>query len=273
MLIWGAWGRQVPKALLPKGNGRDIYPWVQVNGRDVCVACVLCAVCVRWSSLLCLFVAAAGPVRPGGSCACPGCGALVALPSRHPPPPFRPPRRRTLGRTGCTAHCAVLRAGAAVLLLVLLWRCYWAREPTPAPVPIEGLWGCCTLEQFSSVVWHGVVWCGVVWCGVVWCAEGAVTRRQWPGCLPMGTSKREGCVYSARAVCRCVVNGGKRGSWGHLDDTHQANVVIPVVPTVLPPSPLAGAGVAPAIPTSSCCLGPGGLSATWLAPWRGCTRP
>ena len=23
----------VPKALLPQGNGRDVYPWVQVNGR------------------------------------------------------------------------------------------------------------------------------------------------------------------------------------------------------------------------------------------------
>ena len=31
-------------------------------------------------------------------------------------------------------------------------------------------------------------------CGVVCCAEGAVTRRQWPGCLPTGTGKREGCV-------------------------------------------------------------------------------
>ena len=26
------------------------------------------------------------------------------------------------------------------------------------------------------------------------CAEGAVTKRQWPGCLPTGTGKREGCV-------------------------------------------------------------------------------
>ena len=39
-------------------------------------------------------------------------------------------------------------------------------------------------------------------CGVVWCAEGAVTRRQWPGCLPTGTGKREGCVCCVRAVCK-----------------------------------------------------------------------
>ena len=32
----------VPKALLPEGNGRDVYPRVQVNGRAVCVACALC---------------------------------------------------------------------------------------------------------------------------------------------------------------------------------------------------------------------------------------
>ena len=140
----------VPKALLPKGNGRDVYPRVQVNGRAVCVARALCVVCVRWSSLLCHFVAAAGPVRLGGLVRLPWLrrvgGAAFA-----PCPPLRPPRRRTLGRTGCAAHCAALRAGAAaVLLLVLPWRCYWALEPTPAPVPIEGLWGCCTLEQFSS---------------------------------------------------------------------------------------------------------------------------
>ena len=54
---------------------------------------------------------------------------------------------------------------------------------------------------WCGMVWCGVVWCGVVWCGVVWCAEGAVTRRQWPGCLPTSTGKREGCVCSARALC------------------------------------------------------------------------
>ena len=55
----------------------------------------------------------------------------------------------------------------------------------------------------------GVVWCGVVWCGVVWCAKGAVTRRQWPGCLPTGTGKRAGlCVLCARRVYVC------RPRWG-----------------------------------------------------------
>ena len=46
----------VPKALLPEGKGRDVYPLVQVNGRR------------------------------GGPCACPGCGALVALPSHRARP-------------------------------------------------------------------------------------------------------------------------------------------------------------------------------------------
>ena len=54
-----------------------------------------------------------------------------------------------------------------------------------------------------------VVWCGAVWCGVEWCAEGAVTRRQRPGCLPTGTGKRGGCVRRVRAVCECVFCGGK----------------------------------------------------------------
>ena len=30
--------RGVPKALLPEGNGQDVYPRVQVNRRAVCVA-------------------------------------------------------------------------------------------------------------------------------------------------------------------------------------------------------------------------------------------
>ena len=32
----------VPKAPLPEGNGRDVYPQVQVNGRAVCVARAPC---------------------------------------------------------------------------------------------------------------------------------------------------------------------------------------------------------------------------------------
>ena len=40
----------VPKALLPKGKGRDVYPRVQVNGLGcVCVVCALC-VSVLWHS-------------------------------------------------------------------------------------------------------------------------------------------------------------------------------------------------------------------------------
>ena len=62
----------------------------------------------------------------------------------------------------------------------------------------------------------------------MWCAEGAVTRRQWPGCLPTGTGKREGCECSTRAVCKCVVIGGKRGSRGNLVVTLLATAVLPL---------------------------------------------
>ena len=69
---------------------------------------------------------------------------------------------------------------------------------------------------WCGAVWCGVVWCGVVWCGVVWCvwcvvwfgvvrcAEGAVTRMQWPGCLPTGTGKWEGRVPKC-ALCASVL--------------------------------------------------------------------
>ena len=44
VLCWDA-----PKVLLPEGNGRDVYPQVQVNGRPVCIACVLCASVWIWA--------------------------------------------------------------------------------------------------------------------------------------------------------------------------------------------------------------------------------
>ena len=77
----------------------------------------------------------------------------------------------------------------------------------PAPRPwVE-------LGSTQGVVWCGVVWCGVVWCGVVWCAEGAVTRRQRPGCLPTGTGKRAGlCVLCAHRVYVCRSWRGEGGA-------------------------------------------------------------
>ena len=42
-LVWcGVVWCGVLKALLLEGNGRDVYPRVQVNGRAVCVARALC---------------------------------------------------------------------------------------------------------------------------------------------------------------------------------------------------------------------------------------
>ena len=74
---------------------------------------------------------------------------------------------------------------------------------------------CCALLRSAvlccPVSCRAVPCCAVLCCAVLYCAEGAVTRRQWPGCLPTGTGKREGCVYSTRAVCKCVDIGGKRG--------------------------------------------------------------
>ena len=103
-----------------------------------------------------------------------------------------------------------------------------------------------------------VLCCVALRCVVLCCAEGAVTRRQWPGCLPTGTSKREGCVSSARAVCKCVINGGKRGGGETWMSRSRRLLSFQKIPAVLPLSPPAGAGAAPATPTPSCCSGPGG---------------
>ena len=76
--------------------------------------------------------------------------------------------------------------------------------PGTQPVSRAGEYSARCGVVWCGVVWCGVVWCGVVWCGVVWCAEGVVTRRQWPGCLPTGTGKGEGCV-SKCALCASVL--------------------------------------------------------------------
>ena len=59
---------------------------------------------------------------------------------------------------------------------------------------------CCVV--LCCVVLCCVVLCCVVLCCVVLCcAEGAITKRQRPGCLPTGTGKRAGlCVLCARCV-------------------------------------------------------------------------
>ena len=61
---------------------------------------------------------------------------------------------------------------------------------------------CCYVVMMCCVVLCCVVLCCVVLCCVVLCcAEGAVTKRQRPGCLPTGTGKRAGlCVLCARCV-------------------------------------------------------------------------
>ena len=130
---------------------------------------------------------------------------------------------------------------------------------------------CCVV--LCCVVLCCVVLCCVVLCCVVLCcAEGASTRRQWPGCLPTGTGKRE-AVCLARTSCVSVwLSADRGGNRGNLDVTHQAKAIIPEVPAVLPLSPPTGAGAALATPTPLCCSGPSRLSATWLAPWRGRTR-
>ena len=98
-------------------------------------------------------------------------------------------------------------------------------------------------------------WCAH-WCGVpkALLPEGN-GRDVYPRVQVNG---RAVCVV--RALCVSVwFRGGNRGSRGNVDVTPLVTVVIPGAPAVLPLSPLAGAGVAPATPTPSCCLGQAGF--------------
>ena len=77
---------------------------------------------------------------------------------------------------------------------------------------------CCVV--LCCVVLCCVVLCCVVLCCVVlYCAEGAVTRRQWLGCLPTGTGKRVGlCVLCVRCVlvCCCIAGPVHTRTWPAL---------------------------------------------------------
>ena len=47
------------------------------------------------------------------------------------------------------------------------------------------------------------------------CAEGAVTKRQWPRCLPTGTGKREGCAPKC-VLCAGVQLHSRTSALSHL---------------------------------------------------------
>ena len=115
----------------------------------------------------------------------------------------------------------------------------------------------------------GMDWCGgfsAVWCDVVQCCAvrcSAVCRRRCyqrakgRDVYPRVQVNGLGCVCCVRAVRKCVGLGRGRGSRGDLVSTPLATALIPGAPAAPLPFLLAGAGVAPATPTPSCCPGPG----------------
>ena len=88
-VVWCGVLRCRAKALLPKGNGQDGLARGRKNvSWEGCVSkCTLCVWCVSAGPRCSALVWAADPLQWGGTCTCPGCGALVALPSRRAPPP------------------------------------------------------------------------------------------------------------------------------------------------------------------------------------------
>ena len=123
---------------------------------------------------------------PGGSGQCNSCNALPHCP-------------RAIGSATPAMHCLTAWGQWAVELL----------QCTTSLPGGSGQWNSCNaLPHCLGALGSGTpaMHCltGVVWCGVVWCAEGTVTRRQWPGCLPTGTCKREGSV-SQCALCASVL--------------------------------------------------------------------
>ena len=162
-LVWQA----VPKALLPKGSGRDVYPRVQVNRRAVCLSarCVLVCCCTVGTSARSHWARAALPTPVHGRT---GSTGLTAL----------------LGAVNCTALCALDQAN---------------QQHTASPPRGSGQWNSCNalphclwavgigtpaMHRHTACgqwavelmqVWQAVVCCCVVWCGalMLWCGPRA----------------------------------------------------------------------------------------------------
>ena len=130
----------VPKALLPEGNGRDVYPQVQVNGRAVCLSarCVLVCCCTAGTSAQSHLAGA----------------ALLTPVHGH------------TGSSGPTAPC-VLRCTIRTLCAVphCLVLCTALHCVCPAALH---LWAVGS-GQWASVVLCSVLLCCVVLCCVVLC--------------------------------------------------------------------------------------------------------
>ena len=119
---------------------------------------------------------------------------------------------------------------------------------------------CCVV--LCCVVLCCVVFCCVVLCCVVLCCvvpKALLPNGKRPRCLPKGKGKLAGlCVLCARGACVRISLAERGGVRKNLVGTPVATVVIPGAPAAPPLFPLVGADVAPATPTPSCCLAPGG---------------
>ena len=140
---------------------------------------------------------------------------------------------------------------------------------------------CCS---FGSTLLSGALWrAGPRWCrsvrspchiggALLVCRRRCYQKAKGRDVYPRVQVNGLGCVCCVRAVLKCVGLGRGRGSRGDLVSSPLATALIPGAPAAPLPFLLAGAGVAPATPTPSCCPGPGGPSTVWHAPWRGRTR-
>ena len=127
-------------------------------------------------------------------------------------------------------------------------------------------WARATPRSVLCGVLQGGAVRGVVWFGV---PKALLPEGNGRDVYPRVQVNGRGCVCCMRAVCMCVGPGGERGSREDLVGTPLATVHTPGAPAALPLAPLVGAGVVPAVPTPSCCPGPGGPSAACGLVWCG----
>ena len=111
----------VPKALLPEGNGRDVYPRVQVNRRAVCLSalCVLVCCCTAGTSAQSHLADAALPTPVHGLTGSSGPTAPCVLPC-------------TIS-TLCV-RCAVVWCGAMVPILTTRATGHTTGDASTAPM-------------------------------------------------------------------------------------------------------------------------------------------
>ena len=188
----------VLKALLPEGNGRDVYPRAQVNGRAMCVVCALCA-CVLLHSRTSAHSHLAGSALPTPVPSHTG--------SRRPTAPCM--RRCTISACCVVPHCLLLCTTLHCTVCAPL-HCNWGQRAVGSGYPATHchttwrLWAVELLQRIASLPRGSGQWGSRFFCNALLLCLGAVGSA-----TPAMHWHYLGTVGSATRAMHCLTTWGQ----------------------------------------------------------------